>query len=204
MCHISQFMVNPRMLYWLAAKRIIRYLRGTVELGIFYRRSESINMKLMAFTDCDYASDLDDRRSTSGYSFLMSSGAISWASKKQPIVALSTTEAEYIVAAFCACQCVWIRRILEKIGAEENTVTVINCDNSSTIQLSKYPVLHGKSKHIEVRFHYLRELVNGEIVKLKYCETENQVADIFTKSLKLELFEKLRALLEMVSLSKVS
>jgi hypothetical protein len=81
---------------------------------------------------------------------------------------------------------------------------VINCDNNSTIQLSKHPVLHGKSKHIEVRFHYLRELVNAETVKLEYCATENQVADIFTKPLKLEQFEKLRGLLGMVILSEVS
>lgn len=203
-CLISRFMANPRMSHWLAAKRILIYLKGTTEFGIFYKRSESNSMKLTTFTDSDYAGDLDDRRSTSGYVFLMANGEISWASKKQLIVALSTTEAEYIAAAFCACQCVWIRRILEKIGARERSATVVNCDNSSTIQLSKHPVLHGKSKHIEVRFHYLRELVNGDIVKLEYCQTENQVADIFAKPLKLEQFEKLRALLGMVHLSEVS
>ena len=203
-CLISRFMANPRMSHWLAAKRILRYLKGTIELGIFYRRSESSSTRLMAFTDSDYAGDLDDRRSTTGCVFLIGSGAISWASKKQPVVALSTTEAEYIAAAFCACQCVWIRRILEKIGAEEESATIIHCDNSSTIALSKHPVLHGKSKHIEVRFHYLRELVNGETVKLEYCATGNQVADIFTKPLKLEQFEKLRALLGIVNLSEVS
>lgn len=203
-CLISRFMTNPRMSHWLAAKRILRYLKGTIELGIFYRRSESSSTRLMAFTDSDYAGDLDDRRSTTGCVFLIGSGAISWASKKQPVVALSTTEAEYIAAAFCACQCVWIRRILEKIRAEEESATVIHCDNSSTIALSKHPVLHGKSKHIEVRFHYLRELVNGKTVKMEYCATKNQVADIFTKPLKLEQFEKLRALLGIVNLSEVS
>ncbi|KAG7598707.1 Zinc finger CCHC-type superfamily [Arabidopsis suecica] len=203
-CLISRFMANPKMSHWLAAKRILRYLKGTIELGILYRKGESSSPKLIAFTDSDYAGDLDDRRSTTGCVFLMASGAISWASKKQPVVALSTTEAEYIAAAFCACQCVWLRRVLETIGAGEKSATVIQCDNSSTIQLSKHPVLHGKSKHIEVRFHYLRELVNGETVKLEYCATENQVADIFTKPLKLEQFEKLRAMLGMVSLSEVS
>lgn len=203
-CLLSRFMANPRVSHWLAGKRILRYLKGTIELGIFYRRNEGGDMRLMAFTDSDYAGDLNDRRSTTGCVFLMGSGSISWALKKQPVVALSTTEAEYIAAAFCACQCVWIRRILEKIGAEEKSATVIHCDNNSTIQLSKHPVLHGKSKHIEVRFHYLRELVSGEIVKLEYCATENQVADIFTKPLKLEQFEKLRTMLGMVNLSEVS
>lgn len=98
----------------------------------------------------------------------------------------------------------WIRRILEKIRAEEEFATVIYCDNSSTIALSKHPVLHGKSKHIGVRFHYLRELVNSETVKLEYCATRNQVADIFTKPLKLEQFEKLRASLGIVNLSDVN
>ncbi|KAL9295969.1 putative RNA-directed DNA polymerase [Arabidopsis thaliana] len=104
-CLISRFMSNPRMSHWLAAKRILRYLKGTVELGIFYRRRKNRSLKLMAFTDSDYAGDLNDRRSTSGFVFLMASGAICWASKKQPVVALSTTEAEYIAAAFS-----WSRR----------------------------------------------------------------------------------------------
>lgn len=185
-CLISRYMANPRLSHWLAAKRILRYLRGTVELGILYRRDESSRLRLMAFTDSDYAGDVDDRRSTSGFVFLMASGAVSWASKKQPVVALSTTKAEYIAASLCSCQCVWLRRVLEMIGCGEGFATVINCDNSSTIQLSKHPVFHGKSKHIEVRFHNLRELVSEGIVKLEYCSTENQVADIFTKPLKLE------------------
>lgn len=203
-CLLSRYMASSRVSHWAAAKRILRYLKGTMEFGILYRRGESSSPNLMAFMDSDYAGDLDDRRSMIGCVFLMASGAISWASKKQPVVALSTTEAEYIAASFCATQYVWLRRVLEKIGATEKSATVIQCDNSSTIQLSKHPVLHGKSKHIEVRFHYLRNLVNDEIVKLEYCTTGNQVADIFTKPLKLEQFEKLRALLGMVNLSKVS
>lgn len=152
-------------------------------------------MNLVGYTDSDYAGDLDDRRSTSGFTFILASGAVSWASKKQPVVALSTTEAEYIAAASCACQCIWLRRVLEKIGFEEKTETVIRCDNNSAIQLSKHPVFHGKSKHIEVRFHYLRDLVNDGIVRLSHVPTGDQVADIFTKPLKLEQFEKLRRML---------
>lgn len=106
--------------------------------------------------------------------------------KKQSVVAFSTTEARYIAAAFCACQCVWLIRVLEMIGFEEKSATVINCNNGSTIQLSKHPMFFGKSKHIEVRFHYLIDLVSGEIVKLEHCSIENQVTDIFTKTLKLE------------------
>lgn len=202
-CLISRFMTSPRESHWLVVKRILRYIRGTTELGVFYKKGEN-KMELMAYTDSDYAGDLDGRRSTAGYVFMMASGAISWASKKQSVVALSTTEAEYIAAALCACQCVWLRRVLEKLGFEEKTGTVIMCDNSSAIQLSKNPVLHGKSKHIEVRFHYLRDLVNEGVVKLSYCPTEVQVADIFTKPLKLEQFEKLRGMLGVIDISELS
>ncbi|KAG7534720.1 GAG-pre-integrase domain [Arabidopsis thaliana x Arabidopsis arenosa] len=200
-CLISRFMASPRVSHWLAAKRILRYLKGTTELGVFYKRGES-NMKLVGYTDSDYAGDLDDRKSTSGYVFMMASGAVSWASKKQSVVALSTTEAEYIAAAACVCQCVWLRRVLEKVGFAEDEETVIMCDNSSAIQLSKHPVFHGKSKHIDVRFHYLRELVNDGVVKLCHCPTEDQIADIFTKPLKLEQFLKLRKMLGVIDLSE--
>lgn len=202
-CLISRFMTSPRESHWLAAKRILRYVRGTTELGVFYKKGET-GSKLMVYTDSDYAGDLDGRRSTAGYVFMMASGAISWASKKQSVVALSTTEAEYIDAALCACQCVWLRRILEKLGFEEKMETTIMCDNSSAIQLSKNPVFHGKSKHIEVRFHYLRDLVSQGIVKMSHCSTENQAADIFTKPLKLEQFEKLRRMLGVTDISEVS
>ena len=111
------------------------------------------------------------------------------------MVALSTTEAEYIAAALCACQCVWLRRVLEKLRVEEKIGTVIMCDNSSTIQLSKNPLFHGKSKHIDVRFHFLRDLVNDGVVELSYCNSQDQIADIMTKLLKLEQFEKLRDML---------
>lgn len=202
-CLISRFMSAPRESHWLAAKRILRYIKGTTELGVFYKRGEG-NARLLAYTDSDYAGDLDDKRSTSGFVFMMASGAISWASKKQPVVALSTTEAEYIDAASCACQSVWLSRILKAIGCEGKSETVIMCDNSSTIQLSKHPMFHGKSKHIEVRFHYLRDLVSGGMVRLSYCSTENQIADIFTKPLKLAQFEKLHGMLGVVDASVVS
>lgn len=200
---ISRFMARPTMAHWLATKRILRYLKGTINLGIFYRKQE-YNLKLVAFTDSDYAGDLDDRRSTSGFVFKLGARAISWASKKQPVVALSTTEAEYMAATLCACQCVWLRRVLEKIEVEEKTATMIMCDNSSTIQLSKNPVFHGKSKHIDVKFHFLRDLVNNGVIKLSYCASENQTADIMTKPLKLEQFEKLRGMLGVTDITEVS
>ncbi|RDY07861.1 hypothetical protein CR513_07964, partial [Mucuna pruriens] len=182
---ISRFMTNPKESHWATTKRLLRYLKGTTEHGIFYK-TKGRKIGLIAYTDSNYARDLDDRRSTSGLMFMMGYGAVSRASKKQPVVSLSTTEAKYIVATLCACQCIWLRRILEQLGAKEKDEIVILCDNSSAIQLSINPVFHGRSKHITVRFHFLRDLVNDKVVRLSFCCSEEQVADIMTKSLKLE------------------
>ncbi|WVZ18913.1 hypothetical protein V8G54_006235 [Vigna mungo] len=129
---------------------------------------------------------------------------VSWASKKQPVVSLSTTEAEYIVAAFCACQCIWLKRILKHLGIKNREATEILCDNNSTIQLSKNLVFHGRSKHIAIRFHFLKDLVNDEVINLRYCSTTEQLVDIMTKALKLDQFEKIRHMLGVFEATKIS
>jgi len=163
-CLASRYMSAPTEAHFQVVKRILRYIKGTMEFGILYRRGG--DEKVLSYTDSDYAGDLDDRKSTLGFVFLMCGGAIAWSSKKQPIVALSTTEAEYIAAVSCATQGIWMKRILDKIGKNHDDCIVIRCDNSSTIQLSKNPVFHGRSKHIEVRFHYLRDQTREGRVKL--------------------------------------
>eukprot|EP00253_Pinus_taeda_P010497 PITA_10497 len=141
---------------------------------------------------CDCVGSVDDQKSTSGYVFHMGSGAISWASKKQSIVALSTTEAEYVVATAATCQAVWMRRMLRSLGQEQAKATVIFCDNSSAIALSKNSVFHKRMKHIDTRFHYIRELVSNGEIALEHCRTEEHVADILTKPLDQKRFEFLR------------
>lgn len=153
----------------VAVKRILRYLRGTSGLGIGYKKREGIR-KIVAYSDSDYAGDLDDRRSTSGYVFMMGSGAVSWSSKKQAMVTLSTTQVEFISAAACACQAIWMQRVLKHLSRNQ-TCCVIFCDNCSTIKLSKNPVMHGRSKHIAIRYHFLRDLSKEGAVELKYCST---------------------------------
>ena len=111
-----------------AAKRALRYLKGNVNYGIHYKKKG--DDELLAFTDSDYVGDMEDRKSTSGYVFLMSLGAVSWCSKKQPIVSLSTTEAEFVAAAVCACQRVWMKRILKELGHSDGGCTIVMCDNS--------------------------------------------------------------------------
>ncbi|KAL9371604.1 hypothetical protein Peur_036744 [Populus x canadensis] len=195
---ISRYMENPKEIHLLAAKRIFRYLQGTADFGLLYKKGE--HSDLMGFTDSDYAGDQDDRKSTSGYVFMLGTGAVSWSSKKQPIVTLSTTEAEFVAAASCACQAIWLRRILEEIQFKQQGATSIYCDNSSTIKLSRNLVLHGRSKHIDVKYHFLRDLAKDEVINLIFCMSEDQVADIFTKPLKTPLFHKLRELLGVCSL----
>nr|GEX54536.1 hypothetical protein [Tanacetum cinerariifolium] len=126
--------------------------------------------------------------------------SVTWSSKKQSIVALSSTEAEYVAAAACACQVVWIRGILEELGIKQEEGTVIKCDNTSTIKLSKNPVFHGRCKHIGVKYHFLRDLVGKGTVELKHVGTKEQVADIFTKPLHRDMFIKLRKELGVCSL----
>ncbi|KAL3578414.1 hypothetical protein D5086_019918 [Populus alba] len=187
---ISRFMANPTEGHLQVAKRILRYLKGTINYGIYYKKNE--DKQLIAYTDSDYAGDITDRKSTSGYVFMLSGGAVSWASKKQPIVTLSTTEAEFVVAAACACQAVWMRRILEKLNHEQRGCTILMCDNSSTIKLSRNPIMHGRNKHIDVRFHFLRELTRDKIIELMHCGSHDQVANLLTKPVKLQTFENLR------------
>jgi len=198
---VSHFMEHPIESHFLATKRILRYLQGTQNLEIFYKAG--INEKLFAYTDSDYAGDLEDRKSTSGYAFLLAGGVISWVSKKQPVVSLSITEAEFIAAALCACQCVWLRRVLEHLDQCQFGTTVIFCDNGSTIKLSKNPILHGRSKHIDVRFHFLRNLCNDGVIELNYCSTRNQLANIITKPLKVEDFQCLRSALGMLENTEI-
>ncbi|KAG5223030.1 Retrovirus-related polyprotein from transposon [Salix suchowensis] len=122
-------------------------------------------------------------------------GSVCWSSKKQPVVSLSTTEAEFIAAASCACQATWLRRIMKELGQAQVDPTTIFCDNNSAIKLSKNPVMHGRSKHIDVRFYFLRELTKDGTMQLVYCNTKEQIADILTKPLKTDAFLKLRELM---------
>jgi hypothetical protein len=203
-CMLSKFMTDPKTSYMTAAKRVLRYVKGTTNLGVFYRRSaENSEYDLKVYTDNDYR-HVEDRRSTSGYVFFLSEGAVAWSSRKQPVVTLSTTEAEYVAAAACACHSIWMKRVLNSLGFSSCKCVKIFRDNSSTIKLSKNPILHGRTKHIDVKFHFLRDLVKEGAVKLIHCRTREQVADILTKPLKLESFTRLRDLLGVQSIKTIN
>ncbi|GAU37106.1 hypothetical protein TSUD_278930 [Trifolium subterraneum] len=198
-CLVARFMDRPTDIHVAAVKRIMRYLKGTLTDGIMYKHTSNKNIELVGWSDSDYAGDVNDRKSTSGYVFMLGTGAIAWSSKKQPIVTLSTTEAEYVAAAVCACQSIWLKAVLSHMKRPQNQAIVIHCDNSSSIKLSKNPVMHGRCKHIDVRFHFLRNLTKDGMVEMKHCKSQDQLVDIMTKPLKLESFLKLKEGLGMRS-----
>lgn len=195
---VSRFMQSPSLHHFGTVKRILHYVAGTIGHGLMYTNSEEL--KLCGFTDSDWGGVTDERRSTSGWCFSLGSAAVAWRSKKQLITALSSTEAEYIAATSAACEAVWLRRLLSDFGMKFTEPTVIQCDNKSAISITRNPTMHGRTKHIDTRFHFIRDLVcNGEI-SVVYCSTNEQVADIFTKALPSCKFEYFREALGVTSL----
>ncbi|CAL1381539.1 unnamed protein product [Linum trigynum] len=190
---VSRYMEAPTMSHWNAAKRILRYIKGTIDHGLLYTKSE--NFKLVGYCDSDWAGDVDDRKSTTGFVFFLGDKAFTWSSKKQAIVTLSTCEAEYVAATSCACHAIWLRKLLKELNMTQEESTEIFVDNKSALALAKNPVFHDRSKHINTRYHFLRECVEQKEVTLKYVKTEDQIADIFTKPLKQDVFVKMRTLL---------
>ena len=187
---VSRYMSQPTKSHFAAAKRILRYLQGTKKIGVKYVKEEQC--KLVGFSDSDWASSLDDRKSTSGYVFSLGSNVISWSSRKQKTVALSSAEAEYISATDCACEAIWLRRILKDLQMEQKEPTKIYCDNMSAIAMTKNPFFHARSKHIELRHHFVHELVSKREIHLGFINTSDQPADILTKAVPVEVFQKFK------------
>jgi len=198
---ISRFMHDPRTPHMAAAKHILRYLKSTTDWGIFFPKADEQNeVVLEAFSDSDWCGDKVERRSTYGYLFRYLDALISWCSKKYKVVALSSCEAEYIAASEVVCQSLWLEVVLEELKLDYKKLVQLNIDNKSAINLSKNPTLHGRSKHIEMKFHFLRDQVSRGKLTLLYCHTEEQTTDVFTKPLKQARFDKLRKHIGMSSL----
>nr|MDZ8005347.1 hypothetical protein [Nostoc sp. DedSLP05] len=189
----SRFMHDPRKSHWVAAKRILRYLKGTPHHGLSYTTDSDFS--LTGFSDSDWAGCPDTRRSTSGYCFQLGKGTISWSTKKQNTVSLSTAEAEYKASVETVREAVSLRQLLRDVGLPIEGPTNILCDNQSAIKMTKNPVFHARTKHIEIYHHYIRDLVQDHVVHLEYIPTQDQVADLFTKSLGLDKFGKFRDML---------
>jgi len=203
----------------MAVKRLLRYVKGSLDQAIIFPKrggkgglrltifSETPpktkgEPELTVFSDADMAGDIDGRRSTSGVLVFLGAAPIAWQSLKQKIVALSTCEAEYVAAATAACQAVWLRRLLGELTGKEAHPPALMVDNQPAIALAKNPVLHDRSKHIETRFHFIRDCVDGGQIVLEFVETGRQLADILTKPLGRLRFIELRTKIGMVEIKQ--
>ena len=174
---VSRFMSNPGRPHWEAVKWILRYLRGSTNLKLCFGSSEPV---LVAYTDADMAGDVDNRKSISGYLITYAGGAVSWQSKLQKCVALSTTETEFIAATEASKELLWLKKFVNELGFVQDEY-VLFCDNQSAIHLSKNASFHSRSKHIDVRYHWIRDVLNSKQMKLEKVHTNNSSADMLTK-----------------------
>jgi hypothetical protein len=173
-------------------------VNDTLPYGIWYSRDT--NLVVAGYSDADWAGNADDRKSTLRGCFYVGNNLIAWMSKKQASISLSTAEAEYIVAGSCCTQLLWMKTLLGNYRFSRDTM-VINCDNISAINISKNPVQHSRTKHINITHHFLCDLVESEVVSLSFIPTENQLADIFTKPLDGNRFESLRKAIGVCDMS---
>jgi hypothetical protein len=179
---LARHMAEPTSAHWLCAKGVLRYLAGTPSLGITYGGRGGTPLELVGYCDADYAGDTDSRKSTTAYCFLLNSGAVSWQSKRQPTVAASTTEAEYMAAASATKEALWLRKLLSALQLGCGTISIF-ADNQSAIKLLRNPIITGRAKHIDVMHHFARERVLRKEVSVSYISTDAMLADVFTKAL---------------------
>jgi hypothetical protein len=179
---VSQFLNSPCESHWNAVVRILRYIKGSPGKGLVYTDKGHTNV--MGYADADWAGDVNDRRSTSGYCVLIGGNLISWKSKKQTVVARSSTEAEYRAMANATCELLWLKHLLQELKFCEIQPMELACDNQSALYLSSNPIFHERTKHIEVDCHFIREKILSGIIKTSYVQSNDQLADMFTKSLR--------------------
>lgn len=180
---VSRFMATPGQRHWTAVKRVLRYLKGTASWALHIGGASPGLVTLHGYCDADWAGDIDDRRSTTGYYFSLGSGSVTWNSKRQVTVALSSTEAEYMAVSSATRELVWLRRLLSELGVAQTVPTVLYGDNQGAIALAKNPVAHARTKHIDVQHHFIRQQVACDAVTLQYCPTAEMWADVLTKAL---------------------
>jgi hypothetical protein len=187
---VCQFLHSPTIVHWEAVKRILRYVQGTISLGIKITKSNS--MLVSAFSDADWAGCPDDRRSTGGFAVFLGGNLISWCARKQATVSRSSTEAEYKSLANATAEVMWVRKLLDELGIPHPRAACLWCDNIGATYLSANPVFHARTKHIEIDYHFVREQVAAKLLDIRFISTTDQLADGFTKALPENLMIKFR------------
>ena len=194
---LSQVLDKLKQQLWNLMKRTLRYLKGTPKCGIMFTSYSKCN--LQCFCDSDYAGDPLSRKSTSGIVFMNAGGAICWKSQYQKCIALSTTEAEFVAASQAGKEAIWLYSLMRELCASIE-IPVLNIDNQSAIKLIKNPVFHNRTKHIDSRYKFIRELCESNQLGVSNCSSDAQAADLFTKALPKIRFEKLKKLIGMINL----
>lgn len=196
--YLSRFNTNPGKKHWIAAKRVLRYLKGTIDWKLTYSAANN-NRDIQGYSDSDYANDPDERKSVSGYVFKLGNGAVSWRSKKQATTALSTTDAEYVALSGCCQESIWLQGLFNELIPSAGDVSSIYCDNQGAICLAKNQMYSSRTKHIDVKHHFIRDLIDNGTIKIQYLKSEDMLADLFTKSLPAPRLQKLCKLLGLKS-----
>ncbi|XP_050915891.1 secreted RxLR effector protein 161-like [Lathyrus oleraceus] len=199
-CLCARFQAPPKEFHLSDVKRIMKYLKGTFNVGLWYPKGSICS--LVGFSDADYAGCKADRKSTSGTCHIFGNALVTWSCKKKASVALSTAEAEYIVAGSCCSQIIWLKQQLRDYGINLGSIA-LKCDNTSAINISKNPIMHSRTKHIDIRHHFLRDHVLKGDIKISFIDTQNQLPDIFTKPLARDAFYKIRRDLGILSKSDI-
>ncbi|XP_071687848.1 secreted RxLR effector protein 161-like [Rutidosis leptorrhynchoides] len=181
--------------HFQAVKRIVRYIKGTISYGLSFLHSSSPNIS--GYSDADWARCIETRRSTYGYSIFLGGNLVSWSAKKQPTVSRSSCESEYRALANTASEIIWITYLLRELHVLPSGRPTLLCDNRSVLFLSQNPISHKRAKHIDIDYHFVRELVLSGRLYTKYVSTHLQLADIFTKSLTCPLFAGFRSKLRV-------
>ena len=179
---LGKYCNTPTTLNLKVARKLVSHLHGTREASITYPRGSG-KLDVCGYMDADWGGDKVDRRSTTGYVFTVNGMPVSWSSKRQPTIVLSSTEAEYMAATQATKEAIWLRRLLKDLGHEEEGPTVLMEDNQGCIALSKNPIHHSRTKHIDIQWHFIREKVETGEVVLKYIPIDEQVVDLLTKAL---------------------
>jgi hypothetical protein len=199
-CLCARFQDNPKEPHLSALKRILRYLKHTPNISLWYPKG--VNPTLVGFSDSNFAGSLMDRKSTSGACHFLGRSLVSWSSKKQNSIALSTAEAEYIAAGSCCTQILYLKQSLVDYNIKLGSVSLL-CENESAVKIAKNQVLHSRTKHIDIRHHFLREKeANGDIA-LQNVRSKEQLVDIFTKPLNERIFVRLRNELNVLDVAHV-